>query len=47
MWEKHRGETNDSIKLALDAMKMGCSLKNVDKNLAFTKKHYSVIKTEK
>ena len=33
-----RGATNDRIKSALDAMKMGCSLKNVASEFSINKK---------
>ena len=38
MCKKQRGATNDRIKSALDAMKMGCSLKNVASEFSINKK---------
>ena len=38
MCKKHRGATNDRIKSALDAMKMGFSLKNVASEFSINKK---------
>ena len=38
MCEKHRGATNGGIKSALDAMMMGCSLKNVASEFSINKK---------